>query len=98
MVNILCSWSVIANLSTGQERIIKGIKDRKLAVQIQNRVNDIEIQSKLYPSMKDWLKETYIACGREDLIPNYNDVIPTEGFDELIDTKSMHKEITKQRQ
>ena len=97
---ILCSWSVIANLSTGQERItLKGIKDRKLAVQIQNRVNDIEIQSKLYPSMKDWLKETYIACGREDLIPNYNDVIPTikEGFDELIDTKSMHKEITKQK-
>ena len=97
---ILCSWSVIANLSTGQERItLKGIKDRKLAVQIQNRVNDIEIQSKLYPSMKDWLKETYVACGREDLIPNYNDVIPTikEGFDELIDTKSMHKEITKQK-
>ena len=26
---ILCSWSVIANLSTGQERItLKGIKDR----------------------------------------------------------------------
>ena len=52
------------NLSTGQERILSRIKDRKLAVQIQNRVNDIEIQSKLYPSMKDWLKETYIACGR----------------------------------
>ena len=96
---ILCSWSIIANLSTGTERItLKGIKDKKVASRIQSKVNEIEKQSKLYPNIKDWLVELYIACGREDLIPNYNDVIPTisEGFDELIETKTMYKTIKSQ--
>jgi hypothetical protein len=33
------------------------------------------------------------------MIPNYNELIPTikEGFEELISTKQLHKEITKQK-
>jgi integrase len=93
---ILGSWSIIANLSTGQERItLKGIKDKKVAKRFQNKVNEIELQSKLFPHQKDWLMELYIACGREDLIPNFASLIPniSEGFDELIATKMMYKTI-----
>ena len=97
---VLGSYRLEVNLSTGREKItLKGITNKRVAKQIQRKVDEVEVKSKQFPNQNDWLKETYIACGREDLIPNYNDVIPTikEGFDELIDTKSMHKEITKQK-
>lgn len=96
---VLGSWFIVATLSTGQERItLKGIKDKRIAQRFQNKVNDIEIKSKLFPNDRDWLIELYIACGREDLIPNHKEVIPriSKGFDELIEIKKMYKTIKSQ--
>ena len=93
------SYKIYCTLSSGTYGItLKGIKDKRTANQFKVKVNEIERLSKQFPNQKDWLKETYIACGREDLIPNYNDVIPTisQGFDELIDTKTMYKSIRSQ--
>ena len=93
------SYKIYCTLSSGTYGItLKGIKDKRTANQFKVKVNEIERLSKQFPNQKDWLKETYIACGREDLIPNYNDVIPTisQGFDELIETKTMYKSIRSQ--
>ena len=71
------SWSVIVNLSVGKHRItLKGITDKRLATRFKNKAIEIETKSKLFPDNKDWLKETYIALGRADLIPNVNHLIP----------------------
>jgi len=97
---VLGSYRLEVNLSTGREKItLKGITNKRVAKQIQRKVDIVEEKSKQFPNEKDWLKETYIACGREDMIPNYNELIPNikEGFDELISTKQLHKEITKQK-
>jgi integrase len=93
------SYKIYCTLSSGSYGItLKGIKDKRIANQFKVKVNEIERLSKQFPNQKDWLKETYIACGREDLIPSYNDVIPTisKGFDELIKTKTMYKAIKSQ--
>ena len=97
---VLGSYRLEVNLSTGREKItLKGITNKRVAKQIQRKVDEVELKSKQFPNENDWLKETYIACGREDMIPNYNELIPNikEGFDELISTKQLHKEITKQK-
>jgi len=97
---VLGSWKIYCTLSCGSYGItLKGVKSKRIANQVKHKVNEIERLSKQFPNQKDWLKETYIACGREDMIPNYNDLIPNikEGFEELISTKQLHKEITKQK-
>src|SRR6056300_368927 len=94
------SWKIYCTLSCGSYGItLNGVKSKSIANQVKHKVNEIERLSKQFPNQKDWLKETYIACGREDMIPNYNELIPTikEGFEELISTKQLHKEITKQK-
>ena len=99
-VKIFGSYRVEVNLSTGKEKVtLKGITNKRIALRIKNKVDEIELQSKLFPNENDWIKELYIACGREDLIPNHNDLIPTisEGFKELLSTKQLHKQITKQK-
>ena len=94
------SWSVIVNLSVGKHRItLKGITDKRLATRFKNKAIEIETKSKLFPDNKDWLKETYIALGRADLIPNVNHLIPRikEGFNELITEKQTYGTINKQQ-
>lgn len=72
--------------------------DKRIANRFKNKVNELEKQSKFYPDAKDWTYEVYKVCGREDLLPDYNTLIPTisEGFKELIDTKQMYGTITSQ--
>ena len=97
---VLGSYRLEVNLSIGLVKItLKGITNKRVAKQIQRKVDEIEEKSKLFPNDNDWLKETYIACSREDMIPNHNELIPTikKGFEELISTKQLHKEITKQK-
>jgi len=72
--------------------------DKRIANRFKHKVNELEKQSKFYPDAKDWTYEVYKVCGREDLLPDYNTLIPTisEGFKELIDTKQMYGTITSQ--
>ncbi len=60
------SYRLEINLSTGKEKItLKGITNKRVAKQIQRKVDIVEEKSKLFPNDNDWLKETYIACGRK---------------------------------
>ena len=94
------SYRVEVNLSVGKHKItLKGVKDKRAAKSLQNKANEIESLSRLYPNEKDWLKEIHITLGRFDLIPNHNTLIPRikEGFNELITEKQNYGTITKQQ-
>ena len=94
------NWSIIYTLFGCKHRItLKGVRCKKEATRFLHKVKEIEKQSKHFPTMEDWQVKVYTVCARQDLIPNYQEAIPTitEGFEELIATKKLHKEITKQQ-
>ena len=74
---------------------LKGITNKIKANQFCLKAKEIEERAILFPTDKVWIEEMHIALGREDLNPNYNDIIPTikNAWKELVDEKIMHKQV-----
>ena len=74
---------------------LKGITNKPKANQFCLKAKEIEERAKLYPTDRVWIDEMHIALARQDLLPNYNDTIPTikSAWKELVDEKIMHKQV-----
>ena len=92
------NWSIVSS-HFGISRLSLKTKDKRTATRLLNKVNELEKESKLFPDKHDWLAEVYITIGRNDLIPNYSNLVPTisEGFKEMIESKKMYGVITSQQ-
>jgi|TARA_R110001599_G_scaffold194915_1_gene391131 integrase len=92
------NWSMISS-HFNINRLSLQTKDKRIATRYLNKVNELEKESKLFPDAKDWLTEVYLICGRSDLIPNSNNLVPnlSVGFNEMIAAKKMYGTITSQQ-